>query len=400
MLALDDPRRTFARVDTGNTALVEIIRHRIRDAGPVSFAWLMEQALYQPEHGYYSSGRAVIGRRGDYFTNVSVGPVFGRLMARQFAEMWRVLGEPPEFTIVEQGAHDGQFAHDVMTSVRDEHPDFAATLHYRIVEPFVRLRPRQQETLGAFRERVSWIDSLEELKPFSGVHFSNELLDSFPRHVVRWNGSEWLERHVDVDGKAFVFVDVSISDDELRRAVERLPRLAAADYVTEINLGAQTWIDAIAKKLAKGFVVAVDYGFPRDEFYAPHRTSGTLQSYAAHRVLPSPLMNLGEADISAHVEWTSIAARAEARGLRVAGFTDQHHFITGLLAGPGGAELIQNADAKTQRALQTLLHPGFLGMKFQFLVLAKGIDEDIRLSGLQFGRDARTTLGLDGAAER
>src|SRR5256885_12501112 len=126
-----------------NTGLVEMIREQIRSRGPQSFAWFMEQALYHPAHGYYSSDRAVIGRRGDYFTNVSVGPLFGELLAAQFAEIWERLGQPDDFAIVEQGAHDGQFARDVLESSQKRSPEFFEALRYRIVEPFPILQEQQ-----------------------------------------------------------------------------------------------------------------------------------------------------------------------------------------------------------------------------------------------------------------
>src|ERR1700736_126484 len=138
----------------------------------------MEQALYHPEHGYYSSGRAAIGRRGDYFTNVSVGPLFGRLLAAQFAEIWERLGKIENFIIVEQGAHDGQFARDVLEALQESSPEFFSALRYRVVEPFRVLQDRQSETLDGFRDKVAWRDSIETLEPFTGIHFSNELLDA------------------------------------------------------------------------------------------------------------------------------------------------------------------------------------------------------------------------------
>src|ERR1700704_6008660 len=112
----------------GNPKLVAFIRETIRQRDPVSFAWFMEQALYHPEFGYYSSGRCAIGRRGDYFTNVSVGPLFGRLLAAQFVEMWESLGRPGDFVVVEQGAHQGDFARDVLAAVRERNPDFFSAL--------------------------------------------------------------------------------------------------------------------------------------------------------------------------------------------------------------------------------------------------------------------------------
>src|SRR5213592_3487634 len=123
-------------MSSGDAALLTFIRETIRGRGPQSFAWFMQQALYHPEHGYYSSGRCAIGRRGDYFTNVSVGPVFGRLLAAQFAEMWESMGRPDDFVIVEQGAHHGDFARDVLGAVRERAPDFFSGLRYWIIEPF------------------------------------------------------------------------------------------------------------------------------------------------------------------------------------------------------------------------------------------------------------------------
>jgi SAM-dependent MidA family methyltransferase len=358
----------------------------------------MEQALYHPEHGYYSSGRAVIGRGGDYFTNVSVGPLFGRLLAAQFAEMWALLGEPPGFSIVEQGAHDGQFACDVLDAAKERTPAFFEALHYQIVEPLPKLVARQRETLAGFAEKVVWSTSLAELEPFTGVHFSNELLDALPMHLLRWSGKEWHERHVSVTDAGLDFVDLPVANPELRQHLECISVGALREgYETEVNLAALRWIDDVAQKLTRGFVLLADYGFPREEFYAAHRTAGTLQCYARHRVVPSPLTQIGHADMTSHVEWTSVAARAEAAGLTLRGFADQHHFITGLLAGDFGAELTATADAKTKRALQTLLHPTFLGMTFQFLALSKQITAPTRLAGFRFGRDPRLLLGLASA---
>ena len=122
-LQLDVRRSTFD-VFWLSTELVQLIRSEIRERGPVPFAWFMQQALYHPEHGYYASGRAAIGRRGDFFTNVSVGPIFGQLLAAQFAEIWERLGCPGDFVIVEQGAHHGDFARDVLDYARERFAKF------------------------------------------------------------------------------------------------------------------------------------------------------------------------------------------------------------------------------------------------------------------------------------
>src|SRR5687767_1391762 len=169
---------------TGDQALSSFIRETIRERGPVSFAWFMEQALYHPEFGYYSSGQCEIGRRGDYFTNVSVGPLFGRLLSGQFAEMWEVLVQPGEFTIVDHVTYLGHFARDVLSAAREETPEFFAALRYRIIEPFPILQKRQVEALRDFGGKVAWGKSIEDLEPFCGVHFSNELLDAMPVHLL------------------------------------------------------------------------------------------------------------------------------------------------------------------------------------------------------------------------
>jgi SAM-dependent MidA family methyltransferase len=378
-----------------NEELIYEIRDGIRARGPVPFSWFMEQALYHPKHGYYSSGRCAIGRHGDYFTSVSVGPLFGKLMAGQFAEIWETLGRPEDFVIVEQGAHHGEFATDVLEALREQNPDLFATVRYRIVEPFAILRRRQEGVLRAFAERVEWVESLEAMDPFCGVHFSNELLDAMPVHLLVATGEgrerRWCERMVERTSCGFTFVDRAISDARLAERLTKLPPVPEAGYETEINLAALDWMRALAGKVRRGVVLIADYGLPRNEFYAPSRRTGTLQCYADHRVLPSILERVGQSDLTTHVEWTSLAEQAELCGLNLAGFTDQHHFLTGLLSTHA---TLASAGAEKSRALQTLIHPEFLGLKFQFLGLTKNFPPESSLGGFKFARDPRLALGL------
>ena len=296
---------------TGNPDLVEFIRETIRGQGPVRFDWFMEQALYHPDHGYYSSGQCQIGRRGDYFTNVSVGPLFGRLLAAQFGEMWETLGRPGEFTIVEQGAHQGDFASDVLEAARERTPDFFTALRFCVIEPFPVLETRQRERLSGYAEKTTWLKSLSELEPFTGVHFSNELLDSLPARLVRREGNaDWEEMFVADSGARFEFVSRPVADERLRQRLEKIPQYPRVAYETEVNLAALDWVDNVSRRLARGFVLAVDYGYAREEFFSAARTSGTLQCYAKHRRVPSPLEDVGHVDITASAEWTSIVERA------------------------------------------------------------------------------------------
>lgn len=357
-----------------NTPLVESIRETIRAQGPQSFAWFMQKALYHPEHGYYSSGRCAIGRKGDYFTNVSVGPLFGQLLASQFSEIWERLGKVNDFVIVEQGAHDGQFALDVLEFAQKRLPEFFEALVYRILEPFPILEEQQRRSLEAFGEKVKWPDSAE---PFIGVHFSNELLDAMPMRLIS-NGTEKL---VGLDGDEFVFVERQVD-----KAV--------------LNESALDWMDEIAATLQRGYVIAIDYGCTDEDFRR------SVQVRAQHRNLHSPFDSIGEADITMSVDWRSIVERARANGLRVAGFTDQHHFLTGILAqfGRGGSPEPPAGDwgqsplpdsRKAKRELHTLLHPEMLGRAFQVLALAKNVDPETNpLAGFKFVAESRSSLRL------
>jgi SAM-dependent MidA family methyltransferase len=352
--------------ENGNLALVNWMRAQIEKQGPQSFAWFMQQALYHPEHGYYSSGRCAIGRRGDYFTNVSVGPLFGQLLAWQFSEIWERLGKMNDFVIVEQGAHDGRFARDVLEFVQKRLPEFFDALRYRIVEPFSILQERQRQTLKAFHDRVDWHSSLQ---PFAGVHFSNELLDAMPVRLI----SDETEKFVGLDGNKFVFIE---------RPVEK----------AMFNQAALECIDEIAGNLQRGYVIAIDYGFLDEKF------ERNVQVRAQHRNVESPFEHIGDADITMSVHWRSIVERAQANRLRIAGFTDQHHFLTGIISelGRGGSPEPLADDwgqsslpdsRKAKRELQTLLHPEMLGRAFQVLALAKNVDPEVTpLAGFRFAR--------------
>jgi SAM-dependent MidA family methyltransferase len=338
---------------TGNPALIEFIRSEVRNSGPVSFAWFMQQALYHPEYGYYSSGRCVIGRAGDYFTSVSVGPLFGQLLCRQFIEIWERLGRIDNFVIVEQGAHDGQFARDVLEFSQMYAPEFFAALRYRIAEPFRVLQERQSRTLKGFHGKIEWSDSLS---PFVGVHFSNELLDAMPVRLINNGREKLVALHCD----KFVLVERLISQG------------AAAEAA--FNQTALDWIDEVATNLQRGYVFAIDYGRLAGE------DSADVQVRARHRNLESPFEQIGHADITVRVDWARIVERAETRGFGIAGFTDQHHFLTGIVSEFQPLDL-----PKARRELQTLLHPEMLGRAFQVIALEKNLDREApRLAGFKF----------------
>jgi SAM-dependent MidA family methyltransferase len=287
------------------------------------------------------------------------------LLAVQFFEVWERLDKATDFVIVEQGAHDGQFARDVLEFVQNQLPEFFETLRYQIVEPFPILKEQQRRNLETFGDKVVWRESPE---PFTGIHFSNELLDAMPVRLI--NGG--IEKLVGLDGDKFVFIERA--DDEIM-----------------FNQAALEWIEQTAANLQRGYVFAVDYGWLEQAERYP-------QVRAAHRNLDSPFEAVGDADITMSVDWHSIIEHAQANGLRVAGFTDQHHFLTGILSGFGRGDSPEPpADdrgqsrlpdsPKAKRELQTLLHPEMLGRAFQVLALAKNVDVNAPpLTGFKFAR--------------
>jgi SAM-dependent MidA family methyltransferase len=323
---------------------------------------------------------------------VSVGSLYGRLLARQFGEMWRHMGEPSEFVLVEQGAHSGQCAEDVLSGLREFDPAcfHAATLW--IVEPVPTLQDAQHETLREFVPgKVRWAGTLIDLPVFQGIHYSNELIDAFPVHRVARRGRHWVERRVDLQQDRFTFVDAEISDQALQEHLARLPDVPP-DYETEVNLEAAGWVTDLASRLQSGYALIVDYGFPRAEYYRPERTSGTLSAYASHRREPDPLQRPGEVDLTAHVDFTTLAEAAVGAGLQIGGFTDQHHFMVGLgrLHFPDD-QALGRARPQDLRAFQTLMHPGLMGRSFQALCLAANVKPSI-LSGFQFSAPAEQRL--------
>ena len=387
--------------------LVEIIRNEIGANGPISFARFMELALYHPKRGYYASGRANIGRRGDFFTNVSVGSLFGRLLASQFAEIWEKLGRPRDFKIVEQGAHDGVFAADALSTLRQSAGDCFAATSYCMIEPFPIWRERQRKNLREFAEKTSWVASVDEIAPFVGIHFSNELFDSLPVHLIVSDGvangaTVWNEKFVALEhglsaggpsgvelrcpGARFIFTSANVSRSNLQ--LDRLGFFPAG-FETEVNFAAPKLMSEIAAKLSRGIILTIDYGFSRTEFYSLHRSQGSLQVRANQKKLSSPFQQIGLADISVHVEWTSLAEVAQSSGATPIGFTDQHHFLTGIISKSFPEA---DFDAAEKRALQTLLHPEMLGRNFQVLALGKDFHE--KLAGFRFARDPAGALGL------
>jgi len=355
----------------------------IAESGPISFARFMEVAFYDSSEGYYASGRAAIGKHGDFFTNVSVGPVYGEILAGQFVEMWEALGRPEDFVLVEQGASDGQLARDVLDALAGT-PLGGVPL--MIVEPSEVLRERQRQKLDG--EAVRWVGDAGDLPEICGVHYSNELFDAFPVHVTRSTGDRWVELCVDCGEEGFVWREKEAEGD-LAEVLAGFPRREKG-FTSEVCLSHRSLLRTLARKMTRGFLFAVDYGMTRGELLAEHRTAGTLSCYRGHRREEKPLEAPGEKDLTAHVDFSLLAREAVQAGWRFENLADQHHFLVGaasamLLAMDG--RVPDPAGRKKLRTLQTLLHPESMGRQFHALLFSKGVSPS-PLSGFQYAREA------------
>ncbi|MBJ7326028.1 MAG: SAM-dependent methyltransferase [Chthoniobacterales bacterium] len=372
--------------------LEAILRARLGAHGTIPFDYFMAAALYDTEHGYYATGEARTGRRGDFFTSVSVGPVFGRLLAAQFAEMRDILGCPDEFTLVEQGANDGQLMADILTALERTHPEWQGQAI--IVEPLDRLRAAQQQTLAPWRERVRWVAHEAELPRFCGVFFANELIDAFPVKLFVHHDGVWFEKCVADGPDGFVFVEVPGGDAAAAAGLNSPPLAEEGErFETEWRPTLREWMQGVAEKLMRGWVLLADYGHVERERFRVGRTHGTLAAYRAHARGEDPLAHPGAQDLTAHVDFTELARLAEEAGLSLAGFTDQHHALTALAARvfPAMREAKLSAEEEREmRALRQLLHPETMGRAFKFIAFSRGSDN--KPVAFEFARDARQEL--------
>ena len=352
--------------------VAEQIAREIAARGPISFARFMKLALYCPVYGYYEREQDTPGRGGDYYTSVSVGSLFGELLAARFAEWLEAARGGVD--LVEAGAHDGRLAGDVLGYLRRGRPGLFARLQYSIIEPSARRRAWQERRLTEFGGKVRWVGRFRDLtRGIRGVVFANELLDAMPVHRLVWDARKgrWFERGVGVEAERFVWT--RMSDSRLR------PRLAARwaevlgalpdGFTLDLAPAAEAWWREAANALAAGRLLTIDYGLTEEQLFAPERREGTLRAYWRHRQGADVLARPGQQDLTAHVNFSALRAAGEAAGLETESFTTQEEFLTRIAARlwEGGTRLGEWTLARA-RQFRTLTHPQFLGRLFRVLV--------------------------------
>jgi len=346
-----------------------ICRHIEARGGWVSFSEFMDLALYTPALGYYAAGARKFGSAGDFVTAPEMTPLFGQAMARQVAQILQQTGGD----VLELGAGSGALASDLLEELDRLG---VAPVRYRILEPSPELAERQRRRMQplptVLRRLVDWTDVLPQ--QFTGVVVANEVLDALPVQIAHWSEGGLFERGVAVRAGALVW-DERPADDALRAACEGLP--VVAPYVSEIALAARHLVTDLCRRVDRGALLLIDYGFPRAEYYHPQRSSGTLMCHYRHHVHSDPLFLPGLQDITAHVDFSAVAEAGVDAGCRLAGYTGQAQFllncgITELLARVPADDVATYLPQST--SVQKLLSPAEMGELFKVLSLARGID--------------------------
>ena len=338
-----------------DTGLQRLIREEIRANGPISFARFMEMALYCPNLGYYERRESRIGKAGDYYTSVSVGPLFGELLAFQFAKWLEAI--PGQVQIVEAGAHDGRLALDILKALPGA---LMERLEYWIIEPSENRQKWQELTLNEFAGKVRWFEAFPE--PVKGVIFCNEVLDAMPF------------KRFGLDAKEQACFEWCVTEDFQWARVPCPSKLAELapflpdGYSWEMNMAATKWWISAIHALRAGKLCAIDYFLTDDEFWRPERVQGTARAYHAHHVSTDLLANAGEQDITAHVFLKPLQALGERAGLTTEPLITQASFLTRILQ--------QGARPREPFAGQfkTLTHPEHLGERFRVFIQSRSDD--------------------------
>jgi SAM-dependent MidA family methyltransferase len=291
--------------------------------GPITFEAFMEAALYDETYGYYPSrrrqaGSTPVGTDGDYFTSPSSHPVFGALIALQLDEMWRKLGSPSEFTVVEMGAGDGVLGSDISDYVERELPELGHAISYISTD---LVPPSGSHVVGSIGQLPIGI---------TGCVLSNELLDAMPVNRFIVQSGEVREIYVDFRDGEFAEAVGDVSEPEIAARVEPFLGALPEAYRGEVNLHLGYWADSVSATLDEGYVITVDYGYDRPELYMPSRIDGSLRCYYQHTLGQNPLRRIGRQDITAHVDFTAVDHALAVMGFGRIGKPSQREFLTNL----------------------------------------------------------------------
>jgi SAM-dependent MidA family methyltransferase len=378
------PETPFAESVRGES-LSAVLASRIRAGGPIRFAEFMQECLYHPKHGYYS--RLTARRRGDYYTSVDVHAIFGRLIARQLAEMWELLGSPQPFLAVESGAGVGRLAANILDFAARELLAFYAATQYVAVERSAERRGEHAAALASHvgKGRVSSCAEIPAEIP-AGCIFSNELLDALPTHRVVIESGQMREVYVGFEGGRFIEVFRELSTPAIQQYFREQEIALLEGQQAEACLDACRWIENAGRAIGRGFVMTIDYGQEAPVLYDEGHNRGTLLAYRDHRVIENVLDAPGEQDLTSHVNFTALQLCGCRAGLERTGLVTQSQFLVALGRANEFADLYEPGQSEVEKLrarllLKNLIHPEGLGENFRVLIQHKGI-ENPRLTGL------------------
>ena len=348
--------------------LHDLIVSRIREKGPLTAAGFIDLALYHPEYGYYSTTARRSGRHGDFVTSVDTGPLFGEMLAVQLGEMWRELGRPAKFDLVEAGAGNGLLMRDLLDAARASDMNFYGALRVTLVDRSPAARAAHGAMLGPHPDR--FVRSEPDLPShIEGVILANELLDAMPVHLAVTSGGRLQEIYITVDGDRLREIVGELSTPRIADFVDRAGMAPAEGVRIEAGLAAVDWLRGAARSLRRGFLVLFDYGYDARQLA---ESGGTLGSYRRHtHATDDWLRDPGERDLTAHVNLTAVRNEAKAAGLDLLGATNQTHFLLSL----GIVQRLSASDdaqaVARRRAATSLVLPEGLGGTQQVVVFGK-----------------------------
>ncbi|MFH1650849.1 MAG: SAM-dependent methyltransferase [Chloroflexota bacterium] len=296
-----------------------MIREQITRRGRITFAEYMELALYSPELGYYTSAHPVIAAEGDFFTSPVTHPVFAALLTRQLEQMWRLLGRPADFQIIETGAGNRLLARDITGYLPRLSPAFSRAARYFTVE---------RERVTAYSEELEKPAALPD--DVCGCFLSNELLDALPTHRVVMRDGALREAYVILNNGEFAETWDEPSTPALADYLAGENITLAEGQQAEINLNIGPYFEDIARRLRRGYVITIDYGYPAAELYTAERRSGTLMTYYHHMPGGNPYAHIGAQDITSHVDFTAAVLSGERHGLNCRVLLTQREFLLNL----------------------------------------------------------------------
>jgi len=377
----------------------EQIEREIRQRGPVPFSRYMQICLYDPSHGYYSANAEQFGKAGDFYTSSDVHAVFGRLLARQFDEIWQALDRPPQIEILELGPGRGLFARDVLDWSNKKFHDFFAALTYTLQESSPALRAKLQHTLEnhlAGGKAVVSAESAPEGRP-TDIHrslppdrplivFANEFFDALPVEILGTAG----KLHIALENDRVHEIWLPPLAEELE-FLDRYSVHPEPGERIEVPTLAQNWVRQIAHSIPRGLLLVIDYGYTRNEQLAG-RYRGTLMAYRHHSASSDLYQAPGKQELTAHVNFTVLAAGSEQAGMRFEKLLTQSQFLMGIGERNQFADAFEDCRIPQERAkvalqLKHLVAPVGMGENFQVLIASRPVDPPkiAALSGLSFG---------------